>query len=262
MSTANTSPRWLAALRAHPVIAVGSAVLAILGGLASWSTITGQPLVPTANGTATPTPTDWASPTATETTAAQPRKLEPHWSPARATYTEASLPMKPVLNSVTDNATVGDELSFAGVRLTDPTDTADWNSSYNAAYGDTFQVRLTVNNDACPDLGADGTIHGLRVLVEFDRTATQTAVTAWLEGDNADIVSDTVVIDHPNDVYIDYTRDSASFQNATGWHDVPNTIGNQEWTTLGSDTLDGDYGVGTDGAGWVLFTLWATRNVG
>lgn len=261
MSAANTPQRWLAAMREHPAVTLVSAVLAILGGLASWATITGQPLFPTEHTTAALTPTA-APPTATGTTPVQPRKLEPHWSPARATYTASSLPTKPVLNSVTDNATVGDELSFAGVRLTDPTDTADWDSSYNAAFGDTLQVRLTVNNDACPYLGANGTIHGLRVLVEFDRTATQTAVTAWLEGDNADIVSDTVVIDHPKDVYIDYTRDSASFQNATGWHDVPNTIGNQEWTALGSGTLNGDYGVGADGAGWVLFTLWATRNVG
>lgn len=263
MNAVNESPRWVAALRAHPVIgsifALCGAVALVLGGLGSWATITGQPLIVAGNPTPTATPTTVRTNAPIGPPVAEDRSFEPHWAPVRATYSTSSLPMKPVLNSVTDNAIVGSELSFTGIRPTDPSDTADWGDTVEVDYDETLQMRITVNNDACPDLGSDGTIHGLRVIVGFDRRGTQTGVTAWLEGDNADVVSDSVVINHPKDVYIGFARDTASFQNATGWHDVPNSIGNDEWTALGSDSLDGEYGVGTAGSGWVLLTLWATR---
>lgn len=114
------------------------------------------------------------------------------WGPGRETYTKENPPAKPVLNSITDNPTAGDERNFVQVR--NATRSSKYAEDIQACSGDTVEVYVGVWNDAASQLGEDGTIRGLRMHALASDQIERTSIGMVLSSTNAGSVWDSATL--------------------------------------------------------------------
>ena len=165
-----------------------------------------------------------------------------------------------LLNSLTDNPTVGDERNFFRVRLDEKGTT--YSDSIDVKPGDVVLVSLWLRNAAADNLaGPAATIHGLQCQLYVPVAAKDLPLGATLQAKNATTVWDGAMIHSTTPISVQIVNGSAEFSTNQADYKLPDSLGKGEWTTLGETGPDGEFPVGLDndgrgqGTAWLLYKL-------
>lgn len=168
------------------------------------------------------------------------------WGPDRAVFKlDSGGSSYPTFNSISDNPNIGDERNFVGLKRADPGSPDRWQNDVWGKPGDTYWMRVYVNNSGKDSFGTvmAGWIQGAKLQVGISKNENSTAVYAKLTANNAATVWDgaTIHVDPGVDVRID-TADIRLNNNAHPGDglrlDATSVLGSG--IPLGYDQMDGN----------------------
>ncbi len=189
------------------------------------------------------------------------------YGPERQTYTMQHPADHVVLNSITDNPTVGDERNFVHVK---EAGAEKYSDEIEIEPGKEYVVYITYHNDAASNLNESGKgiARGMKVSAQFPTEVTpekKGKISAILSATNADpkeVWDEAYMTTKYDQVLLRYKVGSAQIHNA--W-DTNGSVLSQamfsEGTYLGYNTLNGILPGCAEYSGYITYTLIA-ENVG
>lgn len=189
------------------------------------------------------------------------------WGPERPTYTMESPADHVTFNSITNNATIGDERNFVHVK---EVGAEKYSDTVEVEPGKEYVVYITYHNDAASNLNASGVgvATGVRVRSQFPTEVTpekRGQISAVISATNAnptEVWDEAFMTTKYNQVLLQYKEGSAKIHNGWGANGsvLPESMF-ESGTYLGMDELDGVLLGCAEYGGYITYNLIAS-NVG
>ncbi|MBQ9020022.1 isopeptide-forming domain-containing fimbrial protein [Candidatus Saccharibacteria bacterium] len=190
------------------------------------------------------------------------------WGPERTTYTMEKPSDHVTFNSITDNASIGDERNF--VRVREANTENHYVDNLEIAPGKEYEVYIAYHNNAAENLnksenGGKGIALGAKVSTQFPTEVTpekQGVITATITAENADpksVWDEAFVTTKSNSVLLRYKPASAKIHNQwdTNGKVLPQNLFEETGTYLGMNKLDGVLNGCFQFSGYITYTLIA-----
>lgn len=201
---------------------------------------------------------------------AQPASANPAdggWGPQRQTFQAGQPAPCPVLNSVTNQPTYGDERNFVRVRQRQSSD-ASYADVVRAQPGDILDVYVWVANDCSDNTAAASvsTIEGLGAQLINVQSGTDTPFAVQLTATNAKSVWDGADVITPVPARLELVPGSATMTTADATFKLDDSAFGATGTPLGQFGPDGKYPLGRApngmqrAVGYFTFELWVLPN--
>ena len=166
------------------------------------------------------------------------------WGPEREMFTvESGGAPYPAFNSISDNPNLGDERNFVGLRNA-ANDTSRWRDDVWAKPGETYNMRVYVNNAGLDVNGtvSAGIIQEARVSVGIRHNEGESSVYAMLSGKNVTTVYDGATLHVDPNVGVAFDTEDILLEGyafADGGFALDSGIFAPDGTLLGYEQMDG-----------------------
>ena len=193
-----------------------------------------------------------------------PSSMVMAWGPERQTYTMESPADHVTFNSITNNATIGDERNFVHVK---EVGAEKYSDTVEIVPGKEYVVYITYHNDAASNLNASGVgvATGVRVRSQFPTEVTPekngqiSAVISSTNADPEEVWDEAFMTTTYDQVLLRYKEGSAQIHNGWGTNgQVLSEAMFESGTYLGMDELDGVLLGCAEYGGYITYTLIAS----
>lgn len=165
------------------------------------------------------------------------------YGPERPTFTEQSPATYITFNSITNNATYGDERNFTRIKDASNTGVGGWSDNLTVQDGKEYLVRVLVHNNAASNLNL--VARNTRVSVNVPTTLTNSAtINGFVRADNSNPgeVWDSAVMTSDKKFNIGYVTGSAAYYNNMFTNGTPlsDNIITNAGAQVGYEAMDGN----------------------
>jgi len=164
------------------------------------------------------------------------------YGPARPTFTTQVPATYVTFNSITNNATYGDERNFTTIKDASNTSAGGWTDSVTVQDGKEYIVRMLVHNNAASNLNLVATNTRVSANVP-NTTGNSVQIDGYVSADNANPqkIWDSVVMNSDKKFNIAYVAGSATYYNnvVPGGQPLSNNIVTSGGALVGYNAMDG-----------------------